>query len=418
MPIELPIILVTILFSAFFSGVEIAFVSANKLQIELKNKQGILSGRILAYLQERPATFIGAMLIGNNVALVVYGIFMAKLIDPILFNIIANSVLVFILQIVFSTLVILVTAEFLPKSIFKNNANGVLSLFAIPIMFFYYLLLLPALLITGLASLFLKLFKNPDDNSSLTSESFGRVDLDNYLREATENINHEDMEHEVQIFQNALGFGELKARECMIPRTEIIALDFNESITALKNTFINSELSKILIYKENIDNIIGYVHHFELFKNPESIKSVMLPIFVVPETMAASEVLELFIKKQKSIAIVVDELGGTSGMLTVEDIVEEIFGEIEDEHDTEDLVEQKIDEHNYLFSARLEVDYLNEEYDLKLPEFDGVETLGGMIIHIQEDIPSEGEVVLYNDFVFKIKEVNENRIDLIKLQVL
>lgn len=417
MTAEIFIVLITILFSAFFSGVEIAFISSNKLQIELKKKQGIVSARILAYLQDRSSIFIGAMLIGNNIALVIYGIMMARLIEPMLAGVLGSNFLIFVIQTAFSTMVILITAEFLPKSIFKNNANSILSLLAVPIIVFYYILLIPALFITGLASLFLKLFKRKSNEDDFDAQTFGRVDLDNYLQEATKNIHQKDMEHEVQIFQNALEFSNLKARECMIPRTEIVAIDVNDSIAELKALFIESELSKILVYRESIDNIIGYVHHFELFKKPKSIKNVLLPIFVVPETMLANEVLEMFIKKQKSIALVVDELGGTSGMLTVEDIVEEIFGEIEDEHDTEELIDKQIDDNDFLFSARLEVDYLNEEYDLNLPDFDGVETLGGLVIHIKEDIPKEGDHVVYNDFVFQIQKVEENRIELIKLHV-
>ena len=417
MTAEIIIVLITILFSAFFSGVEIAFVSSNKLQIELKKKQGIVSARILAHLQDRSSIFIGAMLIGNNIALVVYGIMMARLIEPMLTGFFVSNFLIFVTQTAFSTIVILITAEFLPKSIFKNNANSILSLLAVPIIAFYYILLIPALFITGLASLFLRLFKRKNSEDDFDTQTFGRVDLDNYLQEATKNIHQKDMEHEVQIFQNALEFSNLKARECMIPRTEIVAIDVNDNISELKALFIESELSKILVYRESIDNIIGYVHHFELFKKPKSIKNVLLPIFVVPETMLANEVLEMFIKKQKSIALVVDELGGTSGMLTVEDIVEEIFGEIEDEHDTEELIDKQIDDNDFLFSARLEVDYLNEEYDLNLPDFEGVETLGGLVIHIKEDIPKEGDHVVYNDFVFQIQKVEENRIELIKLHV-
>ncbi len=410
-------LLISIVFSALFSGLEIAYVSSNKLQLELKKKSGGFISSMLKFTTGNPSVFIGAMLIGNNIALVVYGIASAKLLEPFLHQITHNSFAVFMMQIISSTALILVTAEFLPKIIFKNNANKLLEFLAPFYAVLYFILLIPAKIMTQLSNVFLTLLGGDTTNEE-HSTTFGIVDLDHYIKEKTTGSKEEELENEVQILQNAIDFSSIKARECMIPRTEIIAIDVKEDIKSLTKLFRETGLSKILVYRDNIDNIIGYVHHFELFKQPKSIQNVLLPIFIVPESMSAKDVLSNFIEKQKSVALVVGELGGTSGMLTLEDVVEELVGEIEDEHDLEVLKEQRVNDYKYLFSARLEVDYLNKEYGLELPEFEGIETLGGTITQITENIPSESEIVRYEAFKFEILEVKNNRIELIKLEKL
>ncbi len=407
-------ILLSILFSAFFSGMEIAYVSANRLQLELKKSRKDVRGFLLNMIEKNPSVFIGAMLIGNNISLVIYGLLTAKLFEPFLTQIIPNAFVVFIAQIILSTLIILVTAEFIPKMIFKKKANTALEFFAIPTSIIYMILYIPSLVMTGLSSLFFPSSQHTDKDLT-----FGKVDLDYYLNEKTQGAELQDMEHEVRLFKNALSLTDKKARECMVPRTDIVAIEVSKDLKELTRLFLSTEHSKILVYRENIDNIIGYVHHFELFKEPKTIKSMLMPIFVVPQTMPANDLLALFIKKQKSVAVVVDALGGTSGMLTIEDVVEEFTGEIEDEHDSEDLVDKKINAHTFLFSARHEIDYLNETYGLNLPDFEGVETLGGTVIQITERIPKEKEEIQYdNAFTFKIKKVEKNRIELIELHVL
>jgi CBS domain containing-hemolysin-like protein len=410
------VILAMLILSAFFSGMEIAFVSANKLKIELDGKQGDFFAQIIARFLKKPSRFIGAMLVGNNIALVVYGIYMGKLLEPKIASYTDSDFLILLMQTLISTIIILITAEFLPKTLFRINPNLVLRFFAFPLLLIYWLLLLPMLLIIGLSEMLIKLFSpnlNMDDELN-----FGRVDLEHFIREGTENSDEdEEVEHEIQIFQNALDFSKVKARECMVPRTEVVAMDIEDSIENLQAKFVETGLSKIIIYRDNIDNVIGYTHSFELFKNPDSIKSILLPIPIIANSMPANEILENLLKQKRSVAVVVDEFGGTSGILTIEDVIEEIFGEIEDEHDKEDLIENRINEREFLFSARLEVDYLNQEYNLSLPENDNYETLAGLIIDYHESIPSMNEVIDMDDFVFTVKKVFENKIDLIHLRL-
>lgn len=411
------IILSMLIFSAFFSGMEIAFVSANKLKIELDGKQGDFFARIISNFMKRPSRFIGAMLVGNNIALVVYGIFMAKLLEPWIGNYVNSQFLILFIQTIISTIVILFTAEFLPKTLFRINPNNMLRLFALPLLIIYWVLFLLMMFVIGISELLIKLF-SPDLGSS-EEINFGRVDLEHYIREGTENgEQQEQVDHEIQIFQNALDFSKVKARECMVPRTEIVAMEMEEDIDKLRDKFVDTGLSKVLIYRDNIDNIIGYTHSFELFKKPESIKSILLPLPIIPASMAANEILEIFIEQRRSIAVVVDEFGGTSGILTIEDIIEEIFGEIEDEHDKEELVETKISDNEYLFAARLEVDYLNAEYNLGLPESDNYETIAGLIIDSYESIPTLNEQIKTNQFVFTVKKVFQNKIDLVHLKIM
>ena len=411
------VILSMLVFSAFFSGMEIAFVSANKLKIELDGKQGDFFAKIISNFLKRPSRFIGAMLVGNNIALVVYGIFMAKILEPKIAAFTDSELVILLLQTILSTLIILVTAEFLPKTLFRINPNLMLRFFALPLFIIYWIMFVPMLLVIGISELLIKIF-----SPQLTSDedlNFGRIDLEHYLKEGTENsLSQEEVDHEIQIFQNALDFSKVKARECMIPRTEIVALEMEEDLEKLKDKFIETGLSKILIYRDNIDNIIGYTHSFELFKKPESIKSILLPLPIIPMSMQANEILEIFIQQKRSIAVVVDEFGGTAGIVTIEDIIEEIFGEIEDEHDKEVLVETRINEHEFLFAARLEVDYLNDEYNLGLPESDNYETIAGLIIDTFESIPTMNEQIQKDQFVFTVKKVFQNRIDLVHLKVL
>jgi len=393
-----------LVFSAFFSGMEIAFVSANKLKIELDGKQGDFFAKIISNFLKKPSRFIGAMLVGNNIALVVYGIFMAKILEPVIGDYVQSEGLILLIQTVVSTIIILITAEFLPKTLFRINPNNMLRFFAFPLLLIYWLLLVPMFIVIGISELLIKLFApnlKPD-----TELNFGRIDLEHYIREGTENNEDTDeVDHEIQIFQNALDFSKVKARDCMIPRTEIVAMEIEEDIESLKDKFVETGLSKILIYRDNIDNIIGYTHSFELFKKPESVKSILLPVPIIAMSMSANEILEIFIEQRKSIAVVVDEFGGTAGILTIEDIIEEIFGEIEDEHDKEELIETKINEEEFLFAARLEVDYLNSEYHLDLPESDNYETLAGLIIDQFESIPKMNEQIKFDQFVFTVKKV-------------
>ena len=405
--------------SAFFSGLEIAFITSNKLRIELENKQGNFSAKILAHFNKYPSRYLGTMLLGNNISLVIFGIYMDESLEIFLGHYISHDykILILLLSTFLSTMLILVTAEFLPKNLFRINPNKTLTLFSFPLTIVYGLLYPIVMITIGFSELILKkVFRLKIENENA---AFTMIDLDNYVREGT-SVSVEkkaDMDHEIQIFQNALDFSSVKARECMIPRTEIVALDVNESIEVLKQMFISTRLSKILIYAESIDNIIGYIYSKELFKNPQSIKSILLPVSIVPESMAASEVLTVFIQQHKSIAVVVDEFGGTSGMLTMEDVMEEIFGEIEDEHDKEEMIDKQVSENEFIFSARLETDFINNKYNLNLPILDNVETLGGLIMHYHESIPRIHEEIRIENFVFTTIAVTRTRIEQVNLKI-
>lgn len=405
------IIAVSLIFSAFFSGMEIAFVSANRLMIAINNQQGGIQSRILGYFANKPGWFIGAMLLGNNIMVVIYSIFMASIIEPYLNQYLQSGILVLLIQTVIATLVLLVFAEFLPKAIFRINPNRTLSALAIPLFIIYLLLFIPTFITIGLAEGILKIFIKNDGNHK-EGVAFEKVDLDRYLEEginASDNL--EEQDSEVKIFHNALNFAEVKARDCMIPRNEIIALEINEPLERVKQKFIQTGLSKVIIYKENIDNIIGYVHSFEMFKSPENIKSALWPVSIIPETMSANNVLEELLQKNRSIAVVVDEFGGTAGMITMEDVIEEIFGEIEDEHDTEDIYHHQISDTEFEFSGRVEIDFINEKYGLNLPESEEYETLGGFITNYFQNIPEKGESMTYNDYELRVKEASQTKIE-------
>ncbi|MDT7832277.1 hemolysin family protein [Flavobacteriaceae bacterium S356] len=426
MDIEIVVILISIILSAFFSGMEIAFVSANKLHIELEKKQSGLIPYILTQLTRKSSKFITTMLVGNNIALVIYSYFMGGLLVswfqtmlPSQFSFINYllSELSLLTQTVISTLVILVTAEFLPKAIFRIYANTVLKIFALPAFFFYIIFYVFSSFITGISDFFLRVFFKTNKDEEQTE--FSKQELGNYITEQLETgQENEEIDSEIQIFQNALEFQNVKAREIMVPRTEIIAIEIHDAVSNLKKLFIETGLSKILVYKNSLDDILGYVNAFELFKKPKTIKSILLPVEIVPESVLINDILNGLMKKRRSIAVVVDEYGGTSGIITVEDVVEELFGEIEDEHDVQEMLDDRIGEHDYNFSARLEIDYLNEEYDLNIPKEEGYETLGGFIIDHTENIPNQDEVLEIFNFKIKILKVSSSKIEEVNFKVL
>ena len=409
-------ILTCLLFSAFFSGMEIAFVSSSKFHIEVSRKKGLLSGRILSLLTGNPSQFLATMLVGNNIALVVYGIFMAKLLEPGIGTLFSTfpqpEIVALIVQSLLSAALVLLTAEFLPKSLFLINPEFLLRIFAIPTLLIYIVFFPVVFLVVKISAFFILLFGYKiSDGKSV----FGLTDLNNYIRNNLLNVkNEEEAEVDARIFNNAIEFKKVRVRECMIPRTEIAAVEVNNSLAELRQAFIDSGHSKIIVYKGSIDDVIGYCHSLELFKKPNKIRSILTPILIVPETVLANELLIQFITERRSIALVVDEYGGTSGIVSIEDVIEEIFGEIRDEHDDEYLTEQKLDDHNYILSARHEIDYLNEKYNFNLPKGE-YDTLGGLIFEFHKDIPDVNEVIGIPSFTFTIHTMMENRIDQVKL---
>lgn len=410
------IILISLLLSGFFSGMEIAFVTANRLQIELEVKQGQIFAKLVNWFVNQKARFIAAMLVGNNIALVVYGIYMAQVLEQPLQAIWNHDVFVLLTQTVLSTILVLVTAEFLPKSLFRINPNWLLNVLSLPLLIIYGLLLLPALVVTWISEVILKLFFKVESVDQDTM--FGQIDLYNFLLEKTSSMDeNEEVETEIQIFQNALEFSKVKARECMIPRNEIKGIEIESSIESLKELLIATGHSKIMVYRENIDHIIGYVHSSELFKRPETLKAILRPIAMIPETKTANDILEQLITQRRNIAVVLDEYGGTSGMLTIEDVVEELFGEIEDEHDKEDLVEELLGEDHYRFAARHDIDYLNERYRLNLPESEEYDTLAGFILNHFTDLPKPKDRVVIPPFRFLITKMSDHRIEEVELKV-
>lgn len=412
------LIVLCLLFSAFFSGMEIAFISSSSLKIELDKKQNKLSGKLLSKFIKRPSQFIGVMLLGNNLTLVLYGILMGDVVMRLINNLIvvSESVNLF-LQTIISTVIVLVFAEFIPKAVFRINPNKSLSLFALPVTIIYYLLIPVSFVIITVTEWILKVIFKLDvsDDEVL----FGKIDLEDYLNEHTSNSNDsgENIEHEIQIFQNALSFAETKARDCMIPRNEIISVEVDDDIEELKQKFIDTGKSKILVYRENIDNIIGYSHSYEIFKQPKNIKSILLPIHIIPESITVDKVMEQLTQKNRSIAVVVDEYGGTSGMITMEDIIEEIFGEIEDEHDVDEFYENQINNNELIISGRIEIDYLNNKHNLQLPESEEYETIAGLILNTTEDIPQINEVIMIDNYKLEVLEVDNAKIDLVKITI-
>ena len=405
---------------------EIAYVSSNKIHIEIEKKQGGLLSTLLTKITAKPSKFIATMLIGNNIALVIYGFYMGDmLVEWFASYLPSSSTLInylftelsLLTQTVISTLIILVTAEFLPKVFFQVYANSLLKLFAVPAYLFYVLFSFVSDFVIWISDVILKyLFKTEGDQVQL---AFTKVELGNYISEQMESVEaHDTIDSEIQIFQNALEFSEVKSREVMVPRTELTAIEIHDSINNLNELFTQTGHSKILVYKTTIDDILGYVHSFDLFKDPKNIKSMLRPVEYVPETMFAKDVLNVLIKKRKSLAVVLDEYGGTSGIMTVEDVIEELVGEIEDEHDTFELIEEKTNENTYIFSARIEVDHINETYKLELPESENYETLGGFIVNHTEEIPEKNQEIRIEQFHFTIKEVSNTKIELVQLEIL
>ncbi len=405
---------------------EIAYVSSNKIHIELEKKQGDFLGKILTRLTAKPSKFIATMLIGNNVALVIYGFTMGQVLVDWFQDLLptSSSVLNYLLtdlrllsQTVISTVIILFTAEFLPKVFFQIYANTFIKILAFPAYIFYLLFTFISEFVIWVSDVVLKVFFKTEGDS--VESAFSKVELGNYISEQMQSVTEQDeVDSEIQIFQNALEFSEVKAREVMVPRTEITAIDISDSIKNLSNLFIETGHTKIVVYKDSLDDILGYVHSFALFNRPKSIKSILIPVSFVPETILIKDVLNILTKKRRSMAIVIDEYGGTSGIMTVEDIIEELFGEIEDEHDSVELTEEQLSENTFKFSARLEVDHINETYKLQLPESEQYETLGGLIVNETEGIPEEGDEIIIENFKFKIEAVSSTKIDVILLRVM
>lgn len=417
---EIGIIVLCLILAALFSGMEIAFISSNKIYLEIEKKQQNFLSRILTKLTEKPSQFIVSMLIGNTIVLVVYGFFMGEMLlrwmQPWGLNL--TNVSSVLLQTTISTLVVLITSEFLPKVFFQIYANTFIKIFALPAYVFYLLFYYIAAFIVWISNFILRhFFKTEDDQIPLF---FTKSELGNYINQQLSSVeNHEEMDSEIQIFQNALEFSGVKARDIMTPRTEISAVEIHDSVAVLREQFIETGYSKMLVYQNSLDDILGYVHSFELFKKPRSIKSVLIPVEFVPETMFIKDVLNLLTKKRKSVAIVLDEYGGTSGMITVEDIVEELFGEIEDEHDAvEELIEKRLEPNVYLFSARLDVEYINQTYKLQIPESDSYGTLGGYLVNHTTEIPQKGEQITIDKIRFTIEEATNKKIELVKMNLL
>ena len=399
---------------------EIAFVSANKIFLEIEKQQAGFNAKFLNFITKNPSRFIATMLVGNNISLVIYGIFMGDRILQLFFPETLSgegiSIRIVFIQTVISTIIILITAEFLPKVFFQQFSNVLIKIFAFPTAFFYALFSPITTMIIKLSDLILmKFFSTKGDQVQLT---FSKIELGNYIEEQLESTKDIDnVDSEIQIFQNALDFSEVKVREAMVPRTEVVSIEIGASLSDIKKLFTSSGLSKIPVFENSIDDVLGYIHAFEMFKKPTDLKKILLPVAFVPETMRISEVLKLLTKQHKSIAVVMDEYGGTSGIITVEDIIEELFGEIEDEHDHIALFEKQIDEGLFEFSARLEVDYINQNYDVNLPENEFYETLGGLIVYLKEEIPSKGTLIEVENYEFEIKEVTSTKIERVILRV-
>ena len=410
-------IILAMVFSAFFSGVEMAFVSSNKLYFELKAKQNILSAKIIAHFNQSPSQFIGTMLIGNTLSLVAYGIFMEEFLHHlILANLpwITNEIIARLIASIIATIIILTTSEFTPKSIFLINPDAILEFLAIPIWIINTLMFPLVWLTVGLSKWFITRVLRL--SYSEEKPAFGLTDLNHYLQNLNRKVStEEENEVDTKIFHNALEFKQVKVRDCMIPRTEITAIEIEEGIEGLKKVFIESGHSKVLVYKETLEEVVGYCHSLALFKKPKDIPSILTSIPIVPEAMPANDLMLKFSKERKSLAIVVDEFGSTSGLVSMEDVMEQIFGEIQDEFDdTEDWIEKRLDDHTFILSGRHEIDYLNEKYNWNLPEGD-YETLGGMLIHLYEDIPAVNEVITLSAFQFQIMTVTDARIDTVKV---
>lgn len=411
-------LLITMAFSAFFSGMEIAFVSVDKLRFEMERKNGV-SSRILSIFFRNPNEFISTMLVGNNIALVIYGILMAQLIEiHLLTGLIGNHFIMVLVQTVISTLIILVTGEFLPKTLFKINPNLVLNVFAVPLFVCYIVLYPISKLSSGLSYLFLRLL-GLKINKDASAKAFGKVDLDYFVQSSIDNAeSQEELDTEVKIFQNALDFSNVRIRDCIVPRTEVVAVDLTISLEELKSRFVESGISKIIVFDGNIDNVVGYIHSSEMFRDPKDWRDHVKEVPIVPETMAAHRLMKLFMQQKKTIAVVVDEFGGTSGIVSLEDLVEEIFGDIEDEHDNTSYICKQIGENEYVLSARLEMEKVNDTFGLDLPESDDYLTVGGLILNQYQSFPKLHELVSVGKYQFKIIKVTPTKIELVRLKVM
>jgi CBS domain containing-hemolysin-like protein len=414
------VVFITLLLAAFFAAMEIAFFSSNKLRLELDRKQGLFSSRIIGIFQASPGQYIATIQLGNNIAIVIYGIIMAQWLRPVLGKAINSEFGILAVQTLISTLIVLTIAEFLPKALVRINPNLALRIMSVPLLLVFTLLYPLSYFIHRLSKLILKSIMRVDSVNQYDNMVFGKVDLNHLILESQDKKGEANSEekNEIRLFQNALDFSNVKVRDCMRPRTEITAISLAGSVEELVQKFIESGFSKILVYEDNIDNMVGYVTSKDLFKNPASIKSMMIDISYVPETMPANKLLKKFIQEHKSVAVVVDEFGGISGMVTIEDIMEEIFGEIDDEHDVDEYIERNPEEGQYIFSGRLEIDYLNEKYALRLPESEEYDTLAGYIIYHYENIPKLNDKIVIGKFEFRILKVSRTRIDLVQLKTM
>ena len=413
------VILITVMLSAFFSGMEIAFVTSNKLRIELDRKQGVFGSGIISTFIHNPGQYIATMLIGNNVSLVIYGLLVTKLLQPVMSVFFDSELVILLVQTVASTAVILFVAEFLPKTVFLISPNFFLKVLSVPTMVFYIIFYPVSKFTLAASNLMIRLFFGLKKETKKQEDVvFSKVDLDHFvnLSKQSEEEGEKD-HHNIKIFQNALDFSNVKLRECMVPRTEIIAINVTSRIEELKEKFIETRFSKILVYKDSIDNIIGYFELKDIFKNPPEISTLIRKLAIVPESMPANRLLKIFVEEKKSLALVVDEFGGTSGMVTIEDVLEEIVGDIEDEHDVVEFTEKVVSDKEYILSGRLEVDYLNEKYDLKLPEEDDYETLAGLVLYYHGSIPRQNDTIRIRNFVIKVLRATSTKLELVNLKV-
>ena len=413
------IIFIAIVLSAFFSGMEMAFISSNRLRIELDRKQGAFGSRIVKLFADNPGQYIATMLIGNSFSIVIFGLIFSKILTSVLTPVIQSDLLVLIINTILSTGLILIVAEFLPKTIFIISPNFFLKLLSIPTLIFYLIFYPVSKITLAISNLVLRIFFRvvPSDKKQ-ENIVFSKIDLDHFVNQGSESKEETEPTHrDIKIFKNALDFSNVKIRECMVPRTEIEAVSSDSSVEQLRDKFIETRLSRILVYENSIDNIIGYFELKDIFKNPSEIKSMTRKLTIVPETMPANRLLKLFVEEKRNIAVVVDEFGGTSGMVTIEDVLEEIVGDIEDEHDTTDLIEKRIGPDEYILSGRLEIDYLNEKYHLGLPEEDDYETLAGMILYFHGSIPGINDIIRINNYIIKVLRVSATRLELVNLKV-
>ncbi|MDL2251617.1 hemolysin family protein [Odoribacter sp. OttesenSCG-928-J03] len=410
------VIIICLLLSAFFSGMEIAFIASNKLRIEIDRNNKSITQRLIDIFVENSGMYITTILVGNNVVMVIYGIFMTQYFASFeFFSTISSIGMRLFIETLLSTLIILVFAEFLPKTLFRLRPNLLLKIFSIPVFIFYLLFFPISSFAVWLGGLLLRLFTGKKLNEEEQDKAFSKIDLNNLVEEGEVLGKDQEEIHEIKLFRNALDFSEVKIRECIVPRPDLIAISIESSLEELTNLFVSTGKSRILIYKETIDNIIGYVHSSSLFQNPTSITQAISKVIIVPETMSALNLLNTFTKEQRSMAVVVNEFGITAGIVTLEDVMEEIFGEIEDEHDLENPTEITVSENEYIFSGRLSVDYLNEKYPLSLQENEEYETLAGYILYFNESIPSEGEKIEVHGILFEILRVKNARIEEIKV---